>query len=262
MSSVSCVGQLPKRIKSILSRRMSWRSCAGARITPQWGLHCANTDDKKDRGFGRGRHRDVVPARSMHESCAARETEIGPSHGHQAPGARVCCVLASVSEAVASEDLGAPLLPALLLPPATLSSSPPLTFPSPPPTPPRHPERWRSLSAAVRSRLRPRRRDRGPHYRSDLVSPPGILRDCPMIKEVIDTEARVALEDFEGRMLRDHVRSHHAPEEKDRPVFVGQKAGGKRQRLIQDARRSNEYFKLLPLRAAGFDGGSGHDDTR
>ena len=65
-----------------------------------------------------------------------------------------------------------------LLPPSP--SSPPFTFPSPPPTPPRHPERGRSLSAAVRSRLRPRRRDHGPHYRSDLVSLPGILRDCPI----------------------------------------------------------------------------------
>ena len=41
--------------------------------------------------------------------------------------------------------------------------------------------------------------------RSDLVSLLEKLRDCPVINEVIDAEARVALEEYQERMSRDHV---------------------------------------------------------
>ena len=40
-------------------------------------------------------------------------------------------------------------------------------------------------------------------HRSDLVSLPQNLRDCPVINEIIDGEARVALEEYQDRVLCD-----------------------------------------------------------
>ena len=131
---------------------------------------CTTKESRAGTGPARAR---TAWSRGIHHTfpIAMRPDLVSPLHGYRQPEChnKMCCVLASISDAWHAQTLGA-------------------TF---------------------GRLLRGRSYDLGDEivgrtsFRSDLVSLPESQRDCPRVNEIFTAEARVALVEYQERILRD-----------------------------------------------------------